>query len=209
MSDSLILIIDNESAESSSIIKYDLRDHSSTIEPIKSNCPNLLVGNGIRMNEQEYLFSVSCGNDYEIGIINLENDSLVYLASDNTPETIARFPRDFIEFKEWFYFTAAIENESRQWFRIAKDASQPNIECINLTNSLIVYPSPTTNIIHAKKDLNQLSIYSINGELVHFQNVYQKNNSIPIELLNSGKYLVIAKDDEGVVHHGSFIKINP
>lgn len=63
------------------------------------------------------------------------------------------------------------------------------------TNSLVIYPSPTSSSFSINKSLNHITIYSVSGKLIKtFEGNFNSESVFNVESLNSGLYLIIARD---------------
>src|SRR5690606_10482501 len=61
-----------------------------------------------------------------------------------------------------------------------------------LENQAVLYPNPTTGIIHlqTQKPIQSVSVYNLAGQKVSFNSLNKENTSIDISNLSSGIYFI-------------------
>lgn len=194
---------------STDIVNYDIQTHEKSIqEEIENTCGSHRSMDGIALGKDEYLITMYCDVGYEPLILNVEEGSLELLV-DNFPGLISSFPRHFVRFKDWIYFTLRKKDNSVQWFRL--DTNFPtSIEEVDIHNNkdLKVYPTPTREILYLESDLVEIHIYSIHGQLVHKIDNYKGNEPLVIDFLSTGKYTIVGWNINNEIMKGSFVKMN-
>jgi len=77
-----------------------------------------------------------------------------------------------------------------------------NLNTVEYDFSLNIYPNPTIDFITIHSSALQilaLSIYSIDGSLVHYSNHFSNGDKIDVKHLTTGVYLVHVQDNYGVI----------
>lgn len=192
-----------------SLVRYNYGENvKSKIEDVENGCDGLLPFRGIALNASQYLIAASCDSGSEPWILDMVEGN-IKLIEDFYPGRFSSSPNDFIKFKDWIYFVMTKKDRSRQWFRMAADFPDTVIEVKkDESNQLKIYPSPASDAIFVEGDLNQISIYSINGQLIYNEINYKNKQSINIDFLPNGSYMVIGLDKAFRSLTGSFVKIN-
>jgi hypothetical protein len=190
------------------INKFDYNENLYTsieINDFKCIIPRSVEG--ILLNNNQYLLSTNCTQGDEPYILDIHNGTLEILA-DIIPGTSSSSPRDFIKFKDWVYFTATIEDKSRQWFRLATGETSHTIEIVTETIlPLNVYPSPANDLIRIDQYLDELIILDINGQIIFKIAEYQPHQSIDITHLPTGNYVIYGKSTTNQFQKGQFVKV--
>jgi hypothetical protein len=72
---------------------------------------------------------------------------------------------------------------------------------IELANSVLLYPNPTSDIIWVESPviIDQITLYGLTGRLLSMQNPNSEKFYIPLKNLKSGVYLVSLKTSKGEV----------
>lgn len=187
--------------------KYNLNTHTSFFQLIENNgCDYSFFRNGIIINPDSYLFNLSCDYDYEPWLFDMKDLKFIQL-KDMNPGFLSSYPENFIKLDNWIYFTAKKKDGSTQWFRIS--TSEPSkLEEIdnNLNYTISIYPVPAVNEISIKENLEEITIYNINGSKVLTRSNIISNEKIDISILTQGTYLVSGKSNNGETVIGRFIK---
>jgi hypothetical protein len=75
---------------------------------------------------------------------------------------------------------------------------------------MTVYPNPITDFIQIEhKNLTEISVINLQGQVMHKQNVDSRVKSFSIDVSNllSGQYFIMAKDDKEQYYYTKFQKI--
>jgi hypothetical protein len=78
------------------------------------------------------------------------------------------------------------------------------------SNEMTVYPNPVTDFMQIEhKNLTEISIINLQGQVMHKQNVDSRVKSFSIDVSNllSGQYFIMAKDDKEQYYYTKFQKI--
>ncbi len=145
--------------------------------------------------ETESLTTVA--NSWEVIVFDFSNqaDGTAALDIANTYDKASIF----------FDFGNTGDNSSYYWDDVKFGGSSTS-DIQHLTKEISVYPNPVEDIfvVQGVNNVQNLNIYSVNGQLVNFTKV--SNNSFDVSNLQSGVYTISATDNEGNVITGKLIK---
>ena len=196
LTDSLAVLVFRRADSSLILTKYDpvntIRD---VIDNPASDCILLRhVSETINIQKNQILMNAFCQEGYEPWILDADAGSFKLL-SDINPGEASSLPSDFIRYKDWIYFTAMLQDNSRQWFRTALGTTVSVPEPVNFhSNGLTVYPIPTSEFVQFDQDLEEIKILSANGQMIQHIKNYRAGNIVHLGHLENGIYLYNASD---------------
>ncbi len=205
INDSLAILVFHAYDLGISLVKYDYQNNDTKIMDVEGGCDYFTSSADIAMNKNEYLLNMRCGDEgYEPWVFNIKNGNLSLLA-DLYPGG-SSYPKNLVKFKDWVYFTASLKDGSRQWFRVKAGGSTKVLELIKDSPSeLSLYPSPANQTVFIDSDLEELSIYSVKGDLIYSQSKYINNQPIQVNFLENGTYMIHGVTKNKELKTGKFV----
>ncbi|MCT4588628.1 MAG: T9SS type A sorting domain-containing protein [Carboxylicivirga sp.] len=136
---------------------------------------------------------------FEVELFYYKDGSSKYIDVDPTFQGFfpnSSNPKNFTLHNSKVYFTAEVE-EDKNIFMLTKDSATP-VEKIQTKSSFTISPNPATNYFTITSSDNQIEgevqIFDLSGKLVLKQHVNAGNETINIDKLQSGLYIVSYRD---------------
>ncbi len=173
-----------------SLTKIDLNTFiSNKVEITNINGNFRYLFKAYNLNNHQILLNTLSDKGYEPGILDIDIPSITS-AVDINPGAPSSHPTNYIKYKNWVYFTAITEDNSTQWFRVHTGLSTPTIEKVTGPLSLSIFPSPACQEIVVDKDLEEVSIYDVSGQLRLYTKDYKSKQQLSIGHLPNGMYFL-------------------
>ena len=121
----------------------------------------------------------------------------------NASSSITDFTKD--KLSDEVYFSALKSQGDRQLFKLDKSLSSTHLHSETSNAKLKVFPVPSNKYIRLDTNFKNISIMTINGQLVSKLGPYIAGEQIPIVYLDDGIYLLYALSHDNQITVGKFI----
>ncbi len=182
------------------LIKYDfLTEKTEVVEGLTYNFSEYGYISGIHLEGDKYLVCKNTSLGNEPWILDI-NKGEFQLLSDMISGAHGSFPANFTYLDDFVYFTAFVEDGSRQWFRYKIDgATSVEQVTLNSPQQLVVYPNPTSGLLTLSSSYEEVNVCNLKGEIMLYTKDYNKSESIDVSSLPDGLYIIQATDSTGEV----------
>lgn len=202
------LFVHDVSSEKTQLVHFNHFTDTAQLTSVEAPQTMGYVRDWASIGNDQFLFSAyGVGTGNELWKLDVENEELV-LFNDFYPGANSSFPDHFTPLDGWVYFVMRSVDNAKQWYRLGSGDPNRVEELVGQTVGIKVYPSPTEHFISLDIDLTELSVYDVNGRLIHQERGYSHGNIIDVSFLKAGHYWIMGVDKELKRAVGKFVKIN-